>query len=174
MITQEGEIQIVDEAYFKGCNITNAEIIQGDLILCTLNDEDGISKIMTVNVEDETCDLVIDHGKELYAFDLEKVPGGEEDYFFILHLSSGLDLIDPINKKSYNLRMDKNENFGVCRSVATSLIDDEDPDRGFWLANIDNTNPFAPEIKVFDFNAKFIEGIRNVTNLVKASKAETE
>ena len=54
MITQEGEIQIADEAYFQGCNITNAEIIQGDLILCTLNDEDGISKIMMVNIEDET------------------------------------------------------------------------------------------------------------------------
>ena len=108
---------------------------------------------MTVNVEDETTDMIIDHGKELYAFDLDKVPGGGEDYFFILHLSSGLELIDPINKKSFNLRMDNNENFGVCRSVATTLIDDEDPDRGFWLANIDNTNPFAPEIKVFDFNA---------------------
>ena len=153
MITQEGEIQIADEVYFQGCNITNAEVIQGDLVLCTLNDEEGISKIMTVDLENEMSELVLDHGKELYAFDLERIPGGGEDYFFILHLSNGLELIDPINKKSYNLRMDKNENFGVCKSVATSLIDDEDPDRGFWLANIDNTNPFAPEIKVFDFNA---------------------
>ena len=63
-----------------------------------------------------------------------------------------MGLVDPNNKKTYNLRMDQNENFGTCRSVATCLIDDEDPDRGFWLANIDNTNPFAPEIKVFDFN----------------------
>ena len=86
-----------------------------------------------------------------------------EDNFFILHLNTGLELIDPSNKKAYNLRMDANENFGVCRSVATSLIDDEDPDRGFWLANIDNTNPFAPEIKVFDFNSKFIEELRNMS-----------
>ena len=58
MITAEGEIQTADEAYFKGCNVTNCEIIQGDLVICTLNDEEGTSKIMTVNVETEEVDLV--------------------------------------------------------------------------------------------------------------------
>ena len=152
MLTAEGEIQIAEEAFFKGCNVTNAEIIQGELLICSLNDEEGISKIMMVDVENEMSEVVIDHGKDLYAFDIEKMPCSGEHNFFILHLSTGLELVDPNNKKTYNLRMDKNENFGTCRSVATCLIDDEDPDRGFWLANIDNTNPFAPEIKVFDFN----------------------
>ena len=121
-------------------------------MICSLNDEEGISKIMMVDVENEMSEVVIDHGKDLYAFDIEKMPCSGEHNFFILHLSTGLELVDPNNKKTYNLRMDQNENFGTCRSVATCLIDDEDPDRGFWLANIDNTNPFAPEIKVFDFN----------------------
>ena len=136
MITTEGDIQIADEVFFKGCNVTNCEVIEGDLMLCTLNDEDGISKLMTVNVETEEVDLVLEQGKDLFAFDLEKVPCSGEDHFFILHQNTGLDLIDPINKKSYNLRLDKNENYGVCKSVTTRLIDDEDPDRGFWLANI--------------------------------------
>lgn len=173
MLTAEGELQIADESYFKGCNVTNCEVIVGDLLLCALNDEDGISKIMTLNVEDESVDIVIDHGKEVYAFDLERVPGGGENVFFILHLNTGLELIDPMSKKSYNLRMDKNENYGVCRSVTTSLIDDEDPDRGFWLANIDNTNPFAPEIKVFDFNSQFMEGLKNISTKVKLGKMES-
>ena len=95
-----------------------------------------------------------------------------EDIFFILHSSTGLELIDPSNKKEYNLRMDANENFAVCRSVATSLINDEDPDRGFWLANIDNTNPFVPEIKVFDFNSKFIEELRNMSTQIRLSKTQ--
>ena len=127
---------------------------------------------MSVNIEDETVDLVLDHGKELYAFDLERMPTGEEDCFFILHLSTGLDLIDPINKKRYNLRIDNNENFGVCRSVATARIDDEDPDQGFWLANIDNTNPFAPEIKDFDFDSRFVQELRNISGKVQLGKAE--
>ena len=141
-------------------------------MLCTVNDDKGISKIMTVDVEKSVTELVIDHGKEIFAFDLERVPVVGEDVYFILHISTGLELVDPINKKSYNLRMDQNENFGVCRSVATSLIDDADPDRGFWLANIDNTNPFAPEIKVFDFNARFIEELRNISGKIKFAKTQ--
>ena len=66
--------------------------------------------------------------------------------------------------------MDKNETYAVCKSVTTSLIDEDDPDRGFWLANIDNTNPFAPEIKCFDFNNQFIEGLRNISQKVQLGK----
>ena len=127
---------------------------------------------MTVDVEEDKTELIIDHERSIYAFDLEKVPMSGEDIFFILHLNTGLELIDLSNKKEYSLRMDSNENFGVCRSVATSLINDEDPDRGFWLANIDNTNPFAPEIKVFDFNSKFIEELRNMSTQIRLSKTE--
>ena len=118
---------------------------------------------MTVNVEEETCDLVLDQKENVYAFDLEKIPVTGEDVFFILHLGTGLYLIDPINKKSYNLRFDDNANFNTCRSVAITLIDEEDPDRGFWMANIDNTNPFSPEIKVFDFNNKFITELQKIS-----------
>ena len=47
MLTADGELQIADDAYFKDCNVTNCEVIAGDLLLCALNDEEGISKIMT-------------------------------------------------------------------------------------------------------------------------------
>ena len=60
MITTEGDLQTADEVYFKGCNVTNAEVIQGDILLCTLNDEEGVSKIMTVDIENEEVDLVIE------------------------------------------------------------------------------------------------------------------
>ena len=80
-----------------------------------------------------------------------------------MHEATGLYLIDPLNKKSYTLRYDANSNFNTCRSVATELIDGDDPERGFWMANIDNTNPFSPEIKVFDFDNKFITELRKIS-----------
>ena len=53
MLMQTGEIQISDRTYFKGLNVTNCEVMEGNLLLCTLNDEKGISKIMTVDVEED-------------------------------------------------------------------------------------------------------------------------
>ena len=170
MITADGEIQVTDDAFFKDCNVTNACIIKEDLLLCTLNDPEGISKIMTVDVDEETTELIIEKKENVYAFDLEKIPGTGEDVFFIMHSGQGLYLIDPINKKSYNLRYDDNSNFNTCRSVALALIDDENPESGFWMANIDNTNPFAPEIKVYDFDNKFITELQKISQQVKASK----
>ena len=74
----------------------------------------------------------------MFAFDLKKVPGTGDNAYFILHTQKGLSLIDPDNKKSYELRYDDNTNFGTCKSIALTLIDDDEPERGFWLANIDN------------------------------------
>merc|ERR1739848_810562 len=114
--------------------------------------------------------MIIDQKENLYSFDLQKVPGTGDDAYFILHQGNGLSLIDPMNKKSYSLRFDQHSNFNTCRSVATALIDDENEERGFWMANIDNTNPFMPEIKVFDFSNKFITELRNISQKVTAGK----
>ena len=150
--------------------MTNAQIIKDDLLLCSINDQDGISKLMTVDVDEEKEELLIDAKEPKCAFDLQKIPGTGEDAYFVLHLANGLFLIDPLNKKSYTLRYDDNSNYDTCRSIATELIDDEDPERGFWMANIDNSNPFSPEIKVFDFDNKFITELRRITQQVGAGK----
>ena len=117
-------------------------------------------------------ELIIDQKESVYAFDLEKVPGTGDDAYFIMHTGKGLSLIDPANKKIYDLRFDDNTNYNMCQSISLTLVDDENPDRGFWLANIVNTNPFAPEIKVFDFNEEFIAHLRQTSEKVKAGKEE--
>ena len=172
MITAEGELQTTEDIFFKDCDVTNASIVKDDLLLCTLNDQTGVSKLMTVDVDEEKVEMIIDQKESLYSFDLQKVPGTGEDIYFILHQGNGLYLIDPLNKKSYNLRYDDCSNFATCRSVACELIDDTDKEneRGFWMANIDNTNPFSPEIKVFDFNNKFITELRKISQQVGAGK----
>lgn len=59
-ITAAGEFQSSDDVFFKDCNVTNAEIIKEDLLLCTLNDQEEISKLMTVDVDKEATELIID------------------------------------------------------------------------------------------------------------------
>ena len=116
-------------------------------------------------------ELIFDQNESLYAFDLDKIPGTGDDSYFILHSTYGLYLIDPMNKKSYILRYDDNSNANTCRSVAVVQIDDEDEERGFWLANIDSSS-FPPEIKVFDFDNKFITELRKISQQVNAGGNE--
>ena len=85
MITAEGEFQTCDESFFKSCNVTNAQIIKADLLLCTINDKNGISKLVMIDIEANKSKLVIDQKEKYYSFDLEKIPGTGEDAFFILH-----------------------------------------------------------------------------------------
>ena len=172
MITAEGELQTEEAVFFKDSNVTNACLIKGDKFLCTLNDQEAGYKLVTVDVEEETTDVLIEKAELQFSFDLEKIPGTGEDVYFILHQGDGLYLIDPLTKKSYQLRQDDNLNFSTCKSVALALIDDDEPERGFWVANIDNTNPFAPEIKVFDFNNQFITELRKLSQQVIAAKEE--
>ena len=114
MLTNEGEMQATDDVFFKDNNVTNTAIIKDDLILCTVNDAEGISKLMTVDVDEETTELIIDQKESVYAYDLEKVPGTGDDAYFIMHTGKGLSLIDPANKKSYDLRFDDNTNYNMC------------------------------------------------------------
>ena len=85
MLTSEGEFQSSENVYFKDCNVTNAAIIKDNLLLCTMNDQEGISKLMTVDVDEEVTELIIDQKENFYSFDLQKVPGTGDDAYFILH-----------------------------------------------------------------------------------------
>ena len=163
-------MEITEDEFFKGCNVGNAALIKDGYLLCALNDEDGISKLMTVDLDadkDHKTELVLDQNEEFNSFDLDKVPGTGDDAYFILHQAQGLYLIDAINKMSYVLSYDDMDSANQsCRSVAVANIDDEDEERGFWLANIDNSNEETPEIKVFDFDNKFITELRKISQQV--------
>ena len=138
-------------------------------MLCALNDEDGVSKILTVNITDGTTEEIIDQKEKIYTFDMEKVPGTEENYF-IIHQSTGLSLIEPSTKRISSLRIDSTPQFNTCNSVALTLINDEDPSEGFWLANIDNQIPNSPVISCFDFDAAFMSELKKLSDLINAGK----
>ena len=60
MVMAEGEIQRSPDVFFKDLDVTNAEIIKNDLLLCTINDQDGCSKLMTVEIEEEKTEVIIE------------------------------------------------------------------------------------------------------------------
>ena len=61
----------------------------------------------------------------------------------------------------------------MCRSIATALIDDKDPEKGFWLANIDNSDPLKPCVKIYDFDKDFIDHLRLVSANFKLGKSDS-
>ena len=86
--------------------MTTCELVKGDMFLCTMNDMEGISRLMTINVFKKKIELIIDWEENVYSYDLKRIPATGDDPYFILHQGNGLYLIDPINKKFYSLRDD--------------------------------------------------------------------
>ena len=48
MLSKDGVLQ-ASEQYFPGCNVSNVEKVQDEKVIVILNDEEGISKIYTVD-----------------------------------------------------------------------------------------------------------------------------
>ena len=84
----------------------------------------------------------------------------------MLHQAFGLHLVDESRKKLYTLSYDKNDSYGVTRSLAMTLKDDADPESGFWLAWLDNSNNFTIEVRVYDFNADYIAELNKLCKLI--------
>ena len=58
--------------------------------------------------------------------------------YFIMHSGKGLTLVNVQKGKTYDLAFNDQESFNVCRSIQVVEIDQNNPDNGFWLAQIDN------------------------------------
>lgn len=87
--------------------------------------------------------VIIHPNGALYILDITKIPSGEEtNPYFILHTGKGISLINVANYKTYDLALNTQVNFNVCRSIDTALIDAEDPEQGFWFVQIDNGASF--------------------------------
>ena len=121
----------------------NVEYFIDDTIFVTVNDDEGISSLHTINCAAEQIELIIDQDDYSNSFDMDMVPGAKDQHpYYILHQASGLHLVDPHRKKLYTLSHEKNDNFATCRSIALTPLDDADPSKGFWLAWIDNSMNF--------------------------------
>ena len=80
--------------------------------------------------------------------------------FFVMHTGRGVMLINAEKRKTYVLAQNEQVNFNVCKSIAVQPKDAENPDEGFWLAQIDNGNGVQQMIKAFVFDTDFMEGLK--------------
>ena len=60
--------------------MTNAEVVKDDLVLVTLNDEEGLAKLMTIDTASEAVELILDQDDYSNSYDLDKVPSSDEDH----------------------------------------------------------------------------------------------
>lgn len=165
MLSKEGFLQS-ENAYFEGCNVSNVERIAGDKVIVTYNCEEGYSKLFSIDTATDETEILINQHDRNNSFDIDALPGLEDQSFYMLHQAFGLHFVDGGRKRLYTLSYDKNDSYGVTRSLAMTLKDNSDPAQGFWLAWLDNSNNFAIEVRVYDFDAKYIQELNKLNQMV--------
>ena len=59
MLAQDGTLEY-EGVFFENSNVTNCEKVKDDEIIITLNDEEGLSRIETIDTATNATGLVID------------------------------------------------------------------------------------------------------------------
>ena len=161
------------EVYYEGFNVTNSVFIDEDHMLVSLEHyeeetEDEWHKLVILDLDTREEKVVIEPEAAVNILDICRIPSGEdENPYFIMHTGKGLQLVNPVKRKSYDLAQNAQTNFNVCRSMSVVPIDPEDLDQGFWLCQIDNGASMQQVVKAFDFKADFIASLKGL-----ASKAQ--
>jgi len=122
------------ESYYDGQNVTNATVINEDELLLSLFME-GRNKLVILNLDTKEEKVVIAPDQAVCFLDICKIPGNPGGgNFYILHTGKGIQLVDTETCKAYDLAVNEQTNFNVCKSICVQAIDPNDPDQGFWLA----------------------------------------
>ena len=143
-VTPQGQLIYLMESYYEGFNVTNSVLLNEDEMLVSLEryeeDENGQEsswyKLVILDLDTRGEKIVIAPEAAVNILDICKIPcfGGEdENPYFIMHTGKGLQLVNPSKLRSYDLAMNAQTNFNVCRSIAVIQIDPDDDDQGFWL-----------------------------------------
>ena len=130
------------QSYYEGINVTNSMLVNEDEMLLSLEftDEDGGEdaswhKLVILDLDTREEKIVIAPEAAVNILDICRIPcfGEDENPYFIMHTGKGLQLVNPTKLRSYDLAMNAQTNFNVCRSIAVVPIDQDDLDQGFWL-----------------------------------------
>ena len=123
------------ESYYEGTNVINAKEINEDEMLLALCNE-GENKLVILNLDTREEKVVIKPDECVFILDMIKIPSNPN--FFALHTGKGITLINVVKCKTYELAFNTQSNFNVCHSLAITPIDNDDIQKGFWLAQIDS------------------------------------
>ena len=137
------------------------------------------------NTEDDPFgQLVVDQKDEtITVFAVEKVPGTAPGVlFYLIDQSVGLSLVDAEKGRQYPLSTEPV--FSAARTLAVALLDQasKDPRKGFRVLKLDLQESTRPEIKVFEFNEKYLtaldekseEAAKNESLFTEAEKEAAE
>jgi len=104
-VTQSGDIIYSQRSYFDGCNVTNVQVLNKNLLFCTMMDGEGNGKMVTIDVVTEEQETIMPPNDKYFdIMDMGRVPGTDDEYpYFILHAAYGLLIVDITNKRIYNL-----------------------------------------------------------------------
>ena len=128
--------------------------------------------MITLDIISEMQNVIMPPNEKYFdIMDMGRVPGtSKSNPYYILHASNGLLLVDIKNKRIYTLSPSEQENFAsVCRSICMMQIDQDDAEKGFWLAQIDNSDECDPVVKCFDFSADFVANLDKQAERITAS-----
>ena len=165
IVTEEGQFMYCMESFFKGSNVTNCVIITVDEVLCSIQKEQE-NRLVIVNLETQTELTIINAENAVYYIDMAKIPHNEGDpAYYLMHSGRGISMLDSEKKTEYQLALNNQFNFNVCRSLSLQPVDSSDCDQGFWLAQIDNGMESAADkmhIQAYKFKPEFMQGLRNL------------
>ena len=119
-------------------------------------------RLVQINLDNRQEILVVaaDSGSA-YFIDMCKIPSNPgEPTFFILHTAKGIQLVNTDKHKCFDLTLDQQAEFNVCSSLSIVPIDEQDLEQGFWMCQIDNSSSGTQIIQAFDFDARFIQGLK--------------
>lgn len=162
ILTEHGQFLYLMQSHFLDMSVTNCAIINEDEVLCSIQHQES-NQLVILNLETMEQKLIIEPTGALYILDITKIPSGDAaNPYFILHTGKGISMVNVQNFKTYDLALNQQVNFNVCRSIDTTPIDPEDPDQGFWFVQIDNGSSIQMRIKAFDFGEKFVRSLRRL------------
>ena len=110
-VTPEGQFVYSMEVFYEGINVTNSVFINEDQMLISLQfDEDGDgdeewNKLVILDLDTREELVVIAPEAAVNILDICRIPCAdlEENPYFILHTSKGIQLVNSAKRKAYDL-----------------------------------------------------------------------
>jgi len=123
------------------------------------------NKMVILNLDTRSEKIVIEaQSGSAYFIDMIKIPQSPgADTYFILHTGKGIQLVNTVKGRCYDLVLDEQAEFNVSRTLSVVPFDAQDLDQGFWMCQLNVTKETGKQVvKAFDFDARFLTGLKQL------------
>ena len=148
------------DVFLEGLSVTNIALFDERKILCTVSGENE-SGYFCVDLETSQA-IRLDTLCGNYCFDIERVKSLPDHPVFICHWDRGIELLDPENQARFLFLQEDSQEYATPKTLASTLIDEKDPEAGFILTLLSVSDPCRPQIWWFNFDREFVEGLKKL------------